>query len=1111
MKITMSEIKRIVHDDRNLMLARRYYMRNLIESVSIDYEEEKGVYHVRGTVTQPPYSNDIQITVYSSGVGSYACVCPYCNAHTACAHIGAVLLFIQDVEPEHFPYAYERDVYDTYGQEEYLEEDETFLKKKEEAIQQALQMQERRRKEYQEYLETREQQKRETEKVHAKLLIEQSKNTLHQLIQPVYAAPIHVQLGFEGIACNNEYYVNGFIMHLRVGHKKLYVVKNIEEFLRHIDEEDVVTYGKYLSFKHSIDIFDESSQEVIKFLRECIHYFLNSYLGRAYKEVVVPEKFMDQFFALTQNLSEEYLDFSVVEEPMQLSIHVDNEMEDFVVSLLYPRKNSPLLAGSAHFYEFKNNQLIQRTLDASGYCMELYHKLNHERLLVDADDIEDFHQYVLGECEPYLSIEGKELLPNLLVETSIELKADVDEEGSISIALICYFDDYKMHGFSSDNEKKPLHLRLIEDYIKEYSSVVDYDLHVAYIDSNSDISIAFVEEGLQHLSKYCDVYVSDALKNMNKQHPIHMQVGVRISNHLLEVNFDSTDINKDEIYDVLRAYRRKKKFHRLQNGKLLMLESKELEETSQILEDLDVSLKDCQDGKVTLPLYRTLYMDEMLQRESTLDVERKKTFDTFVSDFQNASNKKVVFPAPYDTILRDYQKEGFTWLKRMNYFHFSGILADDMGLGKTLQVIALLESEKAEDRTSIVVVPASLLLNWMDEIQKFTKELSFLCIMGSSGERKEQIKEWHKVDILITSYDYLRRDIEEYEKLSFYYVILDEAQYIKNQKTKNAVCVKMLKAEHRLALTGTPIENSLAELWSIFDFLMPGYLYNYHYFQTHFEKDIVANRDEDKQKKLKRMVEPFILRRNKKEVLQELPDKIEKNMTITFDDEEKKLYMANFAKASKELQEKLSMDKVDKFAILSILMKLRQLCCEPSLVYDNFTRLGSKRQGCLELIRSLKDNHAKILLFSSFTSMLDLLADDLREEHISYFMLTGKTPKDERRQLVQKFQEGQVDVFLISLKAGGTGLNLTAAQAVIHYDPWWNVSAQNQATDRAHRIGQEETVQVFRLIMKDSIEEKIQKLQQKKKNLADSFVEGNDGSIQNMKMDDIIDLFSLKV
>ncbi len=445
----------------------------------------------------------------------------------------------------------------------------------------------------------------------------------------------------------------------------------------------------------------------------------------------------------------------------------------------------------------------------------------------------------------------------------------------------------------------------------------------------------------------------------------------------------------------------------------------------------------------------------------------------------------------------------------MSEYGFGGILADDMGLGKTLQMITVLENTKSDHKVSIVITPATLILNWQDEIKKFSTDLNVLCISGSLENRKKSIEQINNYNVIITSYDYLRRDYNLYKDYCFEYIILDEAQYIKNQATKNAKAVKELNGIHHFALTGTPIENSLAELWSIFDFLMPNYLFNYHYFKEHFERPIVRDEDKDVQHRLKKMVEPFILRRTKQDVLDELPDKIENNIKIAFSKNEEKLYIANLSQINNKLKTTLDVKQIDKFQILSMMTRLRQLCCEPRILYNEIQEPSSKMKACLDIIRKAKENNQKVLLFSSFTTSLNLIEKELRKEDISYYVLTGSTNKIKRHQLVNAFQNDNTNVFLISLKAGGTGLNLTSASIVIHYDPWWNMSAQNQATDRAYRIGQTNNVQVYKLIMKNSIEEKIQKLQEQKQDLSNIFIENNNGSITKMSTNDIIALFSI--
>ena len=469
--------------------------------------------------------------------------------------------------------------------------------------------------------------------------------------------------------------------------------------------------------------------------------------------------------------------------------------------------------------------------------------------------------------------------------------------------------------------------------------------------------------------------------------------------------------------------------------------------------------------------------------------------------------KSVELNEKYNSLLREYQKEGINWISHLNTIGLNGILADDMGLGKTLQVLVYLEGYKTK-KPHLIVCPSSLMYNWKNEIHKFNIQMDCICVTGNQMERKNLIEEKH--DLYITTYDYLKRDIEFYLKKKFEYVILDEAQYIKNPKTQNAQSVKSLKCEHRLALTGTPIENSLSELWSIFDFLMPGYLYSLAHFVKQYEKPIRIENDEEKQRQLQKLVSPFILRRTKQQVLKDLPDKVEKELWLDFNEEEKKLYLVNLARANDELKKQFELEQVDSILILALMTRLRQICCDARMVFDNFNYPTTKMNICLDLIETLKENQKKVLLFSSFTTIFDYMIPELEQRGIKYHIITGQTNKEKRAKEVKEFQEDDSDVFLISLKAGGTGLNLTSAQAVIHFDPWWNVSAQNQATDRAYRIGQTKNVLVYQLLIKGSIEEKIFEMQKSKKEMSDIFVEGAKGSISSLSKTELKELFTMK-
>ncbi len=524
-----------------------------------------------------------------------------------------------------------------------------------------------------------------------------------------------------------------------------------------------------------------------------------------------------------------------------------------------------------------------------------------------------------------------------------------------------------------------------------------------------------------------------------------------------------------------------------------------------------MSPKDLAKGNVKLPLYRALYLDKLLEKNEEIYSSRDSYFREMVKNFKTVNDADFEEPASLSGIMRGYQRNGYRWLRMLEEYRLGGILADDMGLGKTLQVLAVLLAAKQEGRkgTSLVVAPASLVYNWGEEVRSYTPELSCGFITGTQEERRQRLEQYQDYDVIVTSYDLLKRDIEYYEDKEFYYHIIDEAQYIKNHITAAAKAVKVIRSRVRYALTGTPIENRLSELWSIFDFLIPGYLYGYDVFRNEFESPIVRNEDQGVLERLQRMTGPFILRRMKENVLKDLPEKLEENRYVKFESDQQKLYDAQVI----HMKQRIGMQDAQEFQrnkiqILAELMKLRQICCDPGLCFENYRGESAKMEACVELVKSAAEGGHKMLLFSQFTSMLELLAERLKEEKISFYTITGATPKEKRLQLVKAFNKDETKVFLISLKAGGVGLNLTGADVVIHYDPWWNLAVQNQATDRTHRIGQTRMVVVYRLIAKGTIEEKIQELQESKRALSEQIIQGDAGQLGGMSKEDFMSLLS---
>ncbi len=570
----------------------------------------------------------------------------------------------------------------------------------------------------------------------------------------------------------------------------------------------------------------------------------------------------------------------------------------------------------------------------------------------------------------------------------------------------------------------------------------------------------------------------------------------------------TSDLSEEELLRVWNSYRRKKRYHLLSSGDFIDLSDPgSLKEIDSLLAGLELKPEEVASSGASLPLYRALYVDHLLEAHEQIVSSRDRVYRALIRSFKAIDDAELEPPAELADTLRPYQTYGYKWIRTLENAGFAGILADEMGLGKTLQMISVLLEDYKEDSSrspSLIVCPASLVYNWKEEFQKFAPDLKVTPIAGSTVVRKKAMAE-KDTKVYIISYDLLKRSITEFSDKQFWYAVLDEAQYIKNTGAAVSKAVKTLKAEHRFALTGTPIENRLSELWSIFDFLMPGFLYDRKTFEQRFEIPIVRNEDKEASEKVKNMTAPFILRRKKADVLRDLPERLEEVRYVPISGEQEKLYSAEVVRLKNMIGQ--PDESGAKIRIFAELTRIREICCDPSLLFEDYHGESAKREALTELIQQAIDGGHRMLIFSQFTSMLALIEQDLKQAGIEYYILTGSTSKEKRIQLVHSFNEGRVPVFLISLKAGGTGLDLTGADTVIHYDPWWNLAAQNQATDRAHRIGQTKQVTVYRLITKGTIEEKILKLQEEKHDLAESVLSGDSKSLSELTSEELMELF----
>jgi len=925
----------------------------------------------------------------------------------------------------------------------------------------------------------------------------------------------------------------GTRLEFKLGRERMYILKDLAAFVRAMENGASVSYGKKLEFHHSIYAFVEEDRPLAQFLMELVGIYQEHY-----------EQFQKSTYVTVQglrdlNLSRANRDrFFRLMEGRRLDVE-DGRGSQFQVELCsgaYPlevsvekcgrdgiRVSVPdslySFAGERHVYVGDQKQLWRLDEEQSeclAVFLEQVKKDRHRRGVEIQDrDIPLFYERVLQRILPYSQMKVRDV--DLESYRPKELKAtfsfDSSRPGEITMTPVLSYGDFSFQPIHDDQVPRtvcrdvPGEFR-ISQVITRYFTYRDEQAQKLIIRDDDDALYRLLHEGMAEFMALGQVRVSDAARRIRLLPPPKLNVGVRLDGGWLELDVEADGMSREELARILAEYDVKKSYYRMKNGEFLQLDENGLVTVARLVDGLAVSKAQLQSGKFRVPGYRALYLDHILKNGKGISLYRDQLFKAVVRGMKSVEDSDYEIPPVLKNVLRPYQKVGFRWLKTLDQYGFGGILADDMGLGKTIQVIALLEDERCrKGSVSLIVCPASLIYNWESEIHSFAPELKVQVVAGTAQEREAALERWQEADVLVTSYDLLKRDILLYEEKEFRYQIIDEAQYIKNAATQSARAVKHVKAKSRFALTGTPVENRLSELWSIFDYLMPGFLFSYQKFKQSFELPIVRDGEEKPLSLLQRLTGPFVLRRLKRDVLKELPEKLETVVYSQAEETQKEVYTAHAIQLKKQLEQ---MDGAavnsGRMQILAQLTRLRQLCCDPSLCLEHYKGGSAKLETCIQLIRTGMEGGHKILLFSQFTSMLEIVAVRLGREGISYHMLTGATPKEERLQLAGAFQKDEVPVFLISLKAGGTGLNLTAADLVIHYDPWWNVAAQNQATDRTHRIGQDKQVSVYKLIMKGTIEENILRLQEKKKNLAEQVITEGTGSFGSLTREELLEI-----
>lgn len=945
----------------------------------------------------------------------------------------------------------------------------------------------------------------------------------------------------------------------KIGNKKMYKIKNLAEFYTRMMNQEFYRYGEKLQFVHTEDAFEEDSQKILNFIMkyaEIIKYANSNsnsnykYYGKALSEtsIIVGNSAIDDLFDALKGkrivFQKDYNinEIELTEKQPKIEFKLNKiSKEQYVIIPNIEIYKVNIIKGKKYKYILDDENLYRCTKEFENSklkLLELFRQNYITEVKLGKDELTQLFSIIVPKVKNAITlgnISEEELEQYKPKELMVKVFLDFDKNDYlIADVKFCYeekefnpLDEKQKNNFPRNKIEETKALNIF----RQTNFMLDTK-NLRFILPDNDKIYDFLTQDINYYRQRFDVFVTDNFRKKQIREPKIGKIGVRIENNLLSVDLSNLDINSKELKGIIEKYALKKKYYRLKDGSFLDLQnSKEVEFLEKLATGLDIDYKDLENGQVTLPAYRSLYLNQLLKGIKGTEVIKNSEYKTMVNQLNKEQlEEDIKVPENLNSILRYYQKTGFKWLKILDDYKFGGILADDMGLGKTIQMLSVIvdyvQNSNQNDRipgqeeignkkkASLVVSPSSLTLNWQNEAAKFTNELKTMVIRGTLPERKRQIEEIDNYDLVITSYDLLKRDIELYKQkdYSFRFMIADEAQYLKNSNTQNAKSMKQIKADTKYALTGTPIENSLAELWSIFDFIMPGYLFTYRKFKNMYETPIVKDGDEKVLEKLKMMIEPFILRRNKKDVLTELPDKTVTVLNNEMGEEQRNIYLSYLLSAKQEIAEQIELNGYENthMQILAALTRLRQICCHPSLFMEGYQAGSSKLEQCIEIIEEATNGGHKILLFSGYTSMFEFIEKELEQRNIKYFKLTGSTKVDERIKLVDEFNEmPEIKVFLISLKAGGTGLNLTGADMVIHYDPWWNISTENQATDRAYRIGQKNNVQVYKLITKNSIEEKIYELQERKAELADNMLDTKTTFINKLSKDEIMNLFDV--
>jgi len=899
-----------------------------------------------------------------------------------------------------------------------------------------------------------------------------------------------------------------FGIELRVGPKALYIVPKLAAFLEQLDRGESYPFTSKFRYDPELHSFAKENEAVLHALIDVVKH------DAAYREtdrhvprtssgsisdrmlLIPPSSWPGLLSLLSQapkvilkDGDNAYERIAVCPDPLPLRFELREAKPESDRYELCVHGLEPLTVMEPYEMAFLAGRLYPlpaKQCKRVAALKTILHETGTDRIPVDGGQLQSFIDKAIPGFKKIGDVVIAPAIAGRVAKSKLQAKLYLDRVKDRLLASVEFqYDDIVINPVE-EGRRRPDGRRIVIRDIEQERRILDLIeqspfmmTESGYFMSDEEAEFDFLYRVVPQLEKLMNIYATTAVKlriqKIDTMPKVSVQADAAEKLNWLEFRLQMGWIPETEIRNLVKSLEEKRKYYRLPNGSLLPLDSAELQAFAEFFNETGLLHTDISGAGIRVALVRAIPMLDHPYNGIKLDKPVRRLLD----DLRNPDNLDVPIPPSLAGVLRDYQKFGYQWLKTLAHYGFGGILADDMGLGKTLQSIAYIASVLPDIRQrrlpALVVCPGSLVYNWRNELRKFAPDIRALVADGSQPERARKMLQFEETDVVITSYPLLLRDIKRYAGQSFHTLILDEAQVFKNHTTQTAQAVKSIRAETRFALTGTPVENRLEELWSIFNVVFPALFQDRKAFGNLTKKEIA------------RRARPFMLRRWKRDVLQELPDKLESIKPVELLPEQKKLYAAYLAKLQQETLKHLSVDGFQKsrIKILAGLTRLRQICCHPALFVKGYEGGSAKLGQLKEIVEECLANRKRMLIFSQFTEMLALIGRELADQGMPYFYLDGSTPARERVELCSRFNDGEMDIFLISLKAGGTGLNLTGADTVILYDLWWNPAVEQQAADRAHRIGQKSVVQIIRMISQGTMEETMYELQHRKRMLID--------------------------